>query len=161
MTRSINATKVHINIYSCQQNLSTFLVRIIQEMVNGNSPHTHCGPIFNLYNDQPLTFPNLVPRVFSAFKMTTRRRPWRTAGHVTTKLANREPAAILKQSKSPIFLETRDLMFSRPPAILKVEMALGTRLDFSKHAAGSRFRSPDLLLYSEFQLMDYFSGSMS
>ena len=32
---------------------------------------------------------------------------------MTKKLANREPAAILKQSKSPIFLETRDLMFAR------------------------------------------------
>ena len=42
-----------------------------------------------------------------------RRRPWRRAGHVTTKLANCEPAAILKQSKSPIFLETRDLLFAR------------------------------------------------
>ena len=45
--------------------------------------------------------------------MAARRRPWRTAGHVTTKLANREPTAILKQSKSPIFLETRDLLFAR------------------------------------------------
>ena len=33
---------------------------------------------------------------------------------MTTKLANREPAAILKQSKSPIFLETRDLLFFAP-----------------------------------------------
>ena len=46
---------------------------------------------------------NLIPRVFSAFKMAVQRRPWWTAGHVTTKLDNREPAAILKQSKSPIF----------------------------------------------------------
>ena len=42
-----------------------------------------------------------------------RRRPWRRAGHMTTKLANREPATILKQSKSPIFFKTRDLLFAR------------------------------------------------
>ena len=66
----------------------------------------------NIANSSRFAYPlleccNLVPRVFSAFKMAARRRPWQTAGHVTTKLANREPVAILKQSR-----ETRDLLFA-------------------------------------------------
>ena len=44
---------------------------------------------------------------------------------MTTTLANREPDSILKQSKSPIFLETRDLLFARainaPTAILNAD----------------------------------------
>ena len=61
---------------------------------------------------------------------SSRRSKWRREEdpgklHVTTKLANREPAAILKQSKSPIFLETRDLLFAMainaPAAILNAD----------------------------------------
>ena len=56
---------------------------------------------------------NLVPRVFTAFKMALRRRPWQTADHVTIKYPITKPAVILKQLKSSIFLETRDLLFAR------------------------------------------------
>ena len=37
----------------------------------------------------------------------------RRSDHVTTKSVNRENAAILNQSKFPVVLETRDLLFAR------------------------------------------------
>ena len=55
---------------------------------------------------------NLVPGVFSAFKMAA-QRPWQTADHVTLNLPITRPAADLKRSKSLIFLETHDLLFAR------------------------------------------------
>ena len=53
---------------------------------------------------------NLVPRIVPAFKMAKIMANSRSRVH---KLANHKPAAILKQRKSPIFLETRDLLFAR------------------------------------------------
>ena len=52
---------------------------------------------------------NLVPRVFPAFKMAAERSPGQTPDHVTLSWPITEPGANLKQSKSPIFLETCDL----------------------------------------------------
>ena len=79
---------------------------------------------------------NFDPRVFSAFKMAAQRRPWRTAGHVTTKLANCEPTTILKQSNLQYFWRhvacCSPGSSSHPPAILKAEMALGTRLGLAE-----------------------------
>ena len=45
--------------------------------------------------------------------MAPRRSLWQTTDHVSINYPITEPAAILKQSKSAVFLETRDLLFAR------------------------------------------------
>ena len=55
---------------------------------------------------------NLIPRVFSAFKMVTRRRPWRNiAGHVSPKIL--EILIVSKWRLIWLILWSRDLLFAR------------------------------------------------
>ena len=64
------------------------------------------GPLYSFCD-------TLVPRVFLEFKIVMQKRPWQSADHMTIHYPITKPAADLKRSKSPIFLETCDLLFAR------------------------------------------------
>ena len=72
---------------------------------------------------------NLVPRVFSAFKMVARKRPWQTAGRVSPKILEILIVSKWQQALWLVNLWTRDLLFYLlRAAILDAEKTLGAIL---------------------------------
>ena len=121
-TKFLQAKSAHVKVYKTKNTQKWLHFCLIKAPLHWSPSSPPPPPSFPSPLPYPISPPriafcwshlNFVPRVFSAFKMAPRRRPWQTADHVSTNYPITKPAAILKQSKSPIFSETCDLLFAR------------------------------------------------
>ena len=90
---------------------------------------------------------NLVPRVFSAFEIAARIKPWQIAGHVFPKVLE---ISIVLIFMIGLFMDTWSAVFQGllPAAILNAVKTPGTRL-------GRRLRDMRWVIFEEISNVNY------